>query len=295
MKKFLLYILILFFVFLIFGIFLNRGTFSISKIKVIEASIVIQPQIILPGDPILITVNSTSTVKEITFDNKKLKVFNYNEKPSVLVGIDLNEKVLKHNIKVKLSNGSELSKLIIIKPREKIIRPLGIPEKLGGNTVTAEKILLSNLDKENFIINNIKTATTSLWLKSFTKSLAELTVTDDYGYSRKTVNSTISHKGTDFHAVEGTSVMAMNDGIVRVSKEFTVYGNTIIIDHGLGLQTLYMHLSKINVKEGDMVKRGDIIGLSGKTGYADQPHLHISVKINSISIDPVVFLGLFNQ
>jgi murein DD-endopeptidase MepM/ murein hydrolase activator NlpD len=56
-----------------------------------------------------------------------------------------------------------------------------------------------------------------------------------------------------------------------------------------------MHLSKVNVKEGDKIREGQIIGLSGQTGYAEAPHLHISVKINSISIDPMVFMGFFNK
>ena len=253
----------------------------------------ILPKIILPGDPIFITVNSTSSVSGITFDNKIIPFFNYNSKPTAIIGIDLNEKKLEHFLKIKFENGQEITEPITLTQREKIEIPLGIPEKLGGNTSKAEKQLLSNLSSENVILNNVKSATTTLWKKSFIKPLASLLVTDAYGYDRVTVNSLIAHKGTDFHAQVGTEVQAMNDGTVKVAKNFIVYGNTVIIDHGLGLQTLYMHLSKINVKVGDKVTAGQVIGLSGKTGYAEAPHLHVSIKINGISIDPMVFLSFF--
>ena len=118
-------------------------------------------------------------------------------------------------------------------------------------------------------------------------------MTDPYGYIRDTVGSSIIHKGTDFHAPMGTNVMAMNDGVVKVVYDSVVNGNTIVIDHGLGIQTIYLHLSQMNVKVGDSVKAGQAIGLSGDTGYVTQPHLHLSVKINGISIDPVVFMSLF--
>ncbi|MFA6095419.1 MAG: M23 family metallopeptidase, partial [Candidatus Paceibacterota bacterium] len=70
---------------------------------------------------------------------------------------------------------------------------------------------------------------------------------------------------------------------------------TIVVDHGLGLMTFYMHLSKIFVNEGELVLPGQVIGLSGDTGYAERPHLHLTVRIGGVSIDPVRFMGLFKR
>src|SRR2546427_208093 len=78
-------------------------------------------------------------------------------------------------------------------------------------------------------------------------------------------------------------------GVVKIAQRYTSYGNMILVDHGLGLATLYLHLSKMNVAVGDVVERGQIIGLSGDTGYVAGPHLHVSVKIGGISIDPLKF------
>jgi hypothetical protein len=256
-------------------------------------TISIYPGIILPGDPVFITVHSSSTPTEILFDGRKLSLFMYQGVPRAVVAIDFNEKDLNHEVSVTLSNDEVIKVPVTITPREKIELPLGIPDKLGGNTPEASKVLVSNLAKENAEINNIETGLTQLWTERFSDPLSSIFVTDDYGYDRKTVGQTIVHKGTDFRAAVGTEVRAMNDGVVRLARTYTVYGNSIIIDHGLGVQTLYMHLSKIDVKEGDVVKAGQVIGKSGMTGYAEAAHLHISVKIDRISIDPMVFMGFW--
>ncbi len=263
-----------------------------SSLKVLPV-VSILPLDIYPGDPIMVTVNASTSVSEIRFDSKKISIFDYKDKSRAFVAIPIEEKVLKHVVHVKLSNGMKLDKEITLTPREKIEKPLGIPEKLGGNTPEAGKVLVDNLSKENALINAITSSPTILWIKSFKAPLATLTITDPYGYSRDTVGYTITHKGTDFRAVEGTPVMAMNSGTVKVARLFTVYGNTIIIDHGLGVMTLYMHLSELKIKEGDKVQAGQVIGLSGKTGYAEAAHLHISIKINGVSIDPAIFMHFF--
>lgn len=260
-----------------------------------EPQLIIKPEIILPGDPVFITIDSWSKPKSILWDTKPLSLFLYDRKTRALKPIDFEEKKLEHVVTVTFEDGKTIIKNIKITPRPKIEKPLGIPEKLGGNTVAAASSLIKNLAAENVILNTIKTATTTLWTKAFNYPLTNVFITDDYGYSRATVGQTITHKGTDFRAQVGTEVKAMNSGIVRIARLFTVYGNTAVIDHGLGVQTLYMHMSKLNVKEGDLVEAGDLIGWSGDTGYADAAHLHISIKINAVSIDPMTFLGFFIQ
>jgi murein DD-endopeptidase MepM/ murein hydrolase activator NlpD len=96
--------------------------------------------------------------------------------------------------------------------------------------------------------------------------------------------------GVDLEAKEGDPVFSINDGVVRFSKELPNYGKTIIIDHGLGIFSLYLHLKEFKVSEGEKVKKGEIIALSGNTGYSISPHLHFSVKINGKSVDPLRFI-----
>jgi undecaprenyl-diphosphatase len=259
----------------------------------ISPELQVSNSLIYPGDPVMITIVASTTPKEMLFNTKVIPSFEYNGKYRGLLAIPFEETKLNQSIKVTLENGVELKKDIVITPREKIEKPLAIPEKLGGNTKEAGKALVNNLAKENAVINNIKSSPNRLWDKVFAQPLKTLFVTDDYGYNRDTVGYVIVHKGTDFRAKVGTEVMAMNDGVVKISDEYTVYGKTIVIDHGLGLNTLYMHMSDLKVKQGDTVKVGQVIGYSGMTGYAESPHLHLSIKLNGVSIDPVKFMNIF--
>ncbi len=260
------------------------------------SSVSVMPEKIIQGDPVMVLLEGTTTlsdIQEARFDGKKINFFLYQSKPAALIGVDLHKTPGTYPIIIKLKNGDVLNGSVVINKRDKIEMPLGIPEKLGGNTTTSQNNLVSELAKENALLANIRTSALPLWTEKFLFPLEKILVTDSYGYSRKTGQYEIAHKGVDYRAKEGTSIFAMNRGIVRIAKESRTYGKMIVIDHGMGLQTFYLHLSKINVKEGEQVKRAQLIGLSGQTGYADAPHLHLSIRIGNVSIDPVKFMDFF--
>lgn len=98
------------------------------------------------------------------------------------------------------------------------------------------------------------------------------------------------HRGVDYAGSHGSPVIAPAAGRValvgRVAQGFKLHGNTIGIDHGQGVTTIYLHLSKINVKEGDLVKPGQVIGAVGSTGASTGPHLHWGLYVNGLSVDP---------
>lgn len=98
------------------------------------------------------------------------------------------------------------------------------------------------------------------------------------------------HEGMDLAAPNGTPIYASGDGIVSMAERHNGYGNEVMIDHGLGYQTLYGHTSKMLVKEGDTVKRGQIIALVGSTGASTGPHLHYEVWVDGVKVDPSGFL-----
>ncbi len=101
-----------------------------------------------------------------------------------------------------------------------------------------------------------------------------------------------THQGLDFAVPTGTSVAALNSGTVLLARPLFFEGNCVVIDHGQGLLTLYLHLSQFAVKEGDHVTRGQKIGLSGGSGRASGPHLHIAVRWQGIYVDPATVLKL---
>ena len=100
------------------------------------------------------------------------------------------------------------------------------------------------------------------------------------------------HQGLDFGVPAGTPVAALNGGTVLLAQLLFFEGNCVVLDHGQGLLTIYMHLSKIEVKEGEQVKRGQQIALSGGTGRASGPHLHVAVRWEGIYLDPAILLNL---
>ena len=110
-----------------------------------------------------------------------------------------------------------------------------------------------------------------------------------YGYRIHPIHGVRKfHYGIDFTAPKGTDIIASGNGkVIRVENKKGGYGKNIIIDHGYGYQTLYGHLSQIDVKKGDKVTRGQIIGKVGTTGTSTAPHLHYEVKINGKSVNPI--------
>jgi murein DD-endopeptidase MepM/ murein hydrolase activator NlpD len=125
------------------------------------------------------------------------------------------------------------------------------------------------------------------------KAPADAAISDVFG-SQRIFNGTAQspHMGLDFRVPAGTPVAAMNDGTVLLARPLFYEGNFVVIDHGQGLLTLYLHLSEFKVKEGDVVKRGQIIGLSGGTGRATGPHLHVAVRWQGTYLDPARLVGM---
>lgn len=122
---------------------------------------------------------------------------------------------------------------------------------------------------------------------------ADAAISDVYG-SQRIFNGKAQreHQGLDYRVPTGTPVAAMNQGTVLLARFLYFEGNCVVIDHGQGLLTLYFHLSEIKVKEGDAVQRGQIIGLSGGTGRATGPHLHVAVRWQGTYVDPARLLHM---
>ena len=102
------------------------------------------------------------------------------------------------------------------------------------------------------------------------------------------------HSGTDFKAPTGTPIYSVNDGIVKLSSDRYYAGNSVIIDHGHGVYSCYYHLSRLDVKVGQKVKQGEQLGLSGATGRVTGPHLHFSVRVHGVQVDPLQILEVLN-
>jgi len=124
----------------------------------------------------------------------------------------------------------------------------------------------------------------------------ESKITSSFGKAR-VYNGSLKgyHSGTDFRAKVGTPIVAANDAKVALVKDRFYSGGTVLLDHGEGIYTCYFHMSKFNVKEGQVVKKGELLGLSGQSGRVTGPHLHFSARINGIQVDPLQLISLINN
>ncbi len=117
----------------------------------------------------------------------------------------------------------------------------------------------------------------------------------DYGYRRNPFGgySGEFHPGVDFKGPVGDPIQATADGVVNRCDWYNGYGNAVVLDHKSGYQTLYGHMTKVNVVQGQFVKAGDVIGFLGSTGRSTGPHVHYEVRQNGDDISPEPFLKVF--
>jgi murein DD-endopeptidase MepM/ murein hydrolase activator NlpD len=150
---------------------------------------------------------------------------------------------------------------------------------------------LRRMDAKQLVAFSQKTAPHLTWTQPFVQlgnSKVEASFADfrTYLYNGRVVDHQ-THLGFDLAVVQHTPVLAANDGKVIYVGYLGIYGNVVVIDHGCGLQSLYAHLSSFDVKEGDEVKRGQVIAHSGQTGLAGGDHLHFTMLLDGIPVNPV--------
>jgi murein DD-endopeptidase MepM/ murein hydrolase activator NlpD len=150
---------------------------------------------------------------------------------------------------------------------------------------------LREMDRAQIAAASKKTASTMLWDGPFLQ-LANSAVESEfadfrtYYYKGQKVDQQ-THLGFDLASVQHAPVKASNDGVVVFASYLGIFGNSIILDHGLGLQTLYSHLSSFEVKVGDKVAKGQEIAKSGSTGMAGGDHLHFTTLLDGVEVNPI--------
>jgi murein DD-endopeptidase MepM/ murein hydrolase activator NlpD len=166
----------------------------------------------------------------------------------------------------------------------KIKAELSVEHKFTEPTPQQQKEIAEGQEVKKDFLNRVTPG--KEWSGSFTPA-ADAAVSDVFGSERIFNGKTSSpHLGEDFRVPSGTPVHAMNDGTVLLARPLYFEGNFVVLDHGQGFLTLYLHLSEFKVKEGERVKRGQVVGLSGGTGRATGPHLHVAVRWQGMYLDP---------
>jgi murein DD-endopeptidase MepM/ murein hydrolase activator NlpD len=210
-----------------------------------------------------------------------------------LLGIDLQDEPGIHELTVKVQAGEQSQTLThrvqVLKEKFQVER-LTLPK----NKVDLDEKHLARWQAEQAQVKEMLAhdSHTKFWQAGFVEPVSGKR-TGIFG-SVRIMNGQARnpHNGEDIGAPLGTEVVATNDGIVRLTVDHVFSGKGVFLDHGLGLYSMYFHLSEVLVKEGDVVKTGEIVGKVGATGRATGPHLHWGVKLNGARVNPYALLDL---
>ena len=225
---------------------------------------------LVQADSLLVSVKNEAGKISGTLGRVKLH-FQKNEDETsqfAIVGMPVNKQPGNYLLSIHVAGKAMVKENISVTKRNFPITELVVTPKLKQQGYTGKKIISTITNNENVALKRALSTFTpnAYYTKPFSHPLSEIFVVGDYGDIRQTGNQKIQHLGVDIRALLNTPVLAINDGKVVLEKKFPDYGNTLIIDHGLGIYSLYLHLSEFSVKTGEMVKQGDIVALSGDTG-----------------------------
>jgi murein DD-endopeptidase MepM/ murein hydrolase activator NlpD len=211
-----------------------------------------------------------------------------------LVGIDLDasgRRLLRLEAKDRQGRGHVKEWSVRVRPRRFPVQRLTLPKDM----VELDQQAAMRVAEESSRLNDLWTKVTPrrIWRGSFLPPLPSGAKPEGYGRRRIINNQPRSpHSGADYKAPQGSVVRASNAARVAVAEEQFFGGKSVVLDHGLGLYTVYFHLQEFLVKPGDVVEKGQQIGRVGATGRASGPHLHFGIRLNGARVDPAALLRL---
>ncbi len=233
-------------------------------------------------------LGKTKPGSRVLIDGRKIRV---SKQGFFAFGLDRDR---KNDVSIKIYQNEKLTTISkkVLKREYKIQRIDGLPSK----QVTPPPEVYEKIKKDNKMIGQARSIDTSYnyFKDKFIYPLEKYIITGVYGSQRILNGKPRSpHYGIDFHAPEGTPVKAMMDGEVTLAENDMYFtGGTLIFDHGHGISTLFMHMKEINVKVGQKVKQGDVVGTLGQSGRATGPHLDIRLNWFDVKLDPSSILKL---
>jgi len=242
-----------------------------------------------PGDIVLITVKNVVGPVEGTFNNRKLYFNSAHRSYKALLGVDLLLEPGTYPLEIK-SRNKKIQKDITIVKKKYPVQRLTLPEGMVVLSPENEARVAQDQKKTSAIwpIDSQR-----IWSGSFVDPLPGKKIGTPFGV-RRIINNIPknSHSGMDVTAEAGDPVKAPNDGVVVLVDDQFYSGNSIVLDHGQGIYTMFFHLSKINVRYGQAVMKGDVIGLVGSTGRSTGAHLHWGVRMQGARVDPLALIKL---
>ena len=262
---------------------------SVSSVAAFQVRV--EPRTIAPGDPFLITVKGLdpALVPRASVFGREFGFVPCGKRCAVAVGgADIAVKPGRYRGAV--AAGRE-KRSVVIRVRAHafpVIRVTLPEEKVAISDVDAERVVR----EENLLRALWKEQTEKRWEGEFMLPLRN-EISTQFGVKRIMNGGKESvHRGIDIRGASGEEVRASNRGIVVLAEELFFGGNTLVLDHGMGIYTVYMHLDRFHKGTGEEALKGEIIGYVGTTGRSTGPHLHFGVKVQEVSVNPAAFVML---
>jgi murein DD-endopeptidase MepM/ murein hydrolase activator NlpD len=252
-----------------------------------------------PGEIILAKLREDPSVKKAVvrvFDQTRCLAASPSAPPAfALLGIDVGVKARAYDLEISIERtdgtAERTSRDLVIEPKDFPKRHFNVP----ANMLVPPDPEQERVRREAEIVADILGSVSPVWLGDgpFRLPLPDRDPYPNFGQQRiYNATTTAVHNGVDIAAPWGAPARASNAGRVVLASRLYLSGNTVIIDHGLGVFTFYGHFSKLLVKRGDFVKKGQIIANVGNTGRSTGPHVHWSARVLNARVDPCALLSL---
>jgi murein DD-endopeptidase MepM/ murein hydrolase activator NlpD len=245
-----------------------------------------------PGEVVVLAVSSTSPLESIRGEVWDRPV-GFRPGPAAdvwigLVGIELGTKEGSHEVRVsaRTNDGRDLFVRHVLKvvPKKFPVRKLSVAPRFTEPSPAEQERIAREQERLRKLYASMTPE--SLWDGGFVLPV-DSQVTSVFGVRRTFNGRTQSvHRGLDLRGTVGTPIVAPNAGRVALADDLFFSGNTVILDHGQGLISVLAHMSRLKVREGDMVATGDVVGEVGATGRVTGPHLHWTLRLGGVTVDP---------
>ena len=249
------------------------------------------------GDLAVMLVTGAAGAREVSgsLGDRALQFFPHAEGHAAAIGVDLEARPGRTPWRVGVIDAAGVARVsagtVAIRARQFPVQRLTLPaQQVDLDPETARRA-----EAEAARLQALFDAVTPerLWRAPFTRPVGGAGEGHGFG-ARRIINGQPRrpHAGLDYAAPRGTPVVAASRGRVALLGDFFFAGRLVVLDHGLGLYTLYMHLDRVDVAEGAMVERGDALGAVGSTGRATGPHLHFAAQMGPARVDPQSLLAI---
>lgn len=246
---------------------------------------------VFPGQALQLEYPDDSDIRgvDVAWNDHLVPYVNDGNRWLTVIGIDLDIELGEHRAEttVRYIDGSseKVGEIIDVKPKEYRTTRLTVARKFVALSPESQARAAADSKEIGAVYRQLTPR--KYWTEPFQSPIPGVTGGRNFGH-RRVFNGEPRdpHSGADLKASTGTEILASNAGKVALTIDSFFNGNAVFVDHGLGVVTMYLHLSKISVKTGDMVKRGQLVGLAGATGRVTGPHLHWGVRILDARVDP---------